>query len=60
MTADFSPSWTAITPGPIFDDDGYAVGIIIAERMREDSPVYNVGYRLTGEIWDEILKLSNY
>ncbi len=46
--------------GPIFDDDGYAVGIIIAERMREDSPVYNVGYRLTGEIWDEILKLSNY
>ncbi len=38
--------------GPIFTTDGYAVGIIIAETMdKNDNPIYNVGYRLTYEVW---------
>ena len=46
--------------GPIFTEDGYAVGIIIAENVKNGVGIFNVGYRLTGEIWNKIHELSSY
>ena len=38
--------------GPIYTSDGYAIGIIIADSSdRYGNPVYNIGYRLTYEVW---------
>ena len=44
--------------GPIFTNDGMAVGSIIAEcEDQYGRPVYNIGYRLTYEVWQQIEKL---
>ena len=39
--------------GPIYTQDGYAVGIIIAESWdKNGDPIYNIGYRLTNEVFN--------
>ncbi len=41
--------------GPIYTSDGYAIGIIIAETTNQyGTPIYNVGYRLTHELWQRV------
>lgn len=44
--------------GPIFTEDGNAVGIIIAEAGRNGEARYNIGYRLTGQILRKIEQIQ--
>ena len=47
------------TGGPIFTQDGFAVGIVISEEKTETGiAVQNIGYRLTREVWAKIREIT--